>query len=51
MFATGLFSENFALSEKGTVSVDDNGKTTFKAGDEYYAKYSDQCVVTKGYNR
>ena len=32
MFAAGLFSEDFSLSEKGTVSVDDNGKTTFKAG-------------------
>ncbi len=32
MFAGGMFGEMFSLSEKGSVSVDENGKTTFKTG-------------------
>lgn len=32
MFASGAFDAMFSLSEKGAVSVDDNGKTTFKQG-------------------
>ena len=32
MFASGKFDGMFSLSEKGLVSVDDNGKTTFSLG-------------------
>ena len=32
MFASGEFNDMFSLGEKGSVSVDDNGKTTFRQG-------------------
>lgn len=32
MFASGKFNDMFSLGEKGSVSVDDNGKTTFRQG-------------------
>lgn len=32
MFASGKFDDMFSLSEKGLVSVDDNGKTVFSLG-------------------
>ena len=32
MFASGEFNDMFSLGEKGSVSVDDNGKTTFWQG-------------------
>ncbi len=39
MFASGKFDDMFFLSEKGLVSVDDNGKTTFKQG------IGDHCLI------
>ena len=32
MFASGEFGDMFSLGKKGSVSVDDNGKTTFSLG-------------------
>ena len=32
MFASGEFTDMFSLGEKGSVTVDDNGKTTFRQG-------------------
>lgn len=45
MFASGEFDDMFSLSGTGTVSVDDNGKTTFKQGN------GEHCIIYRKFDQ
>lgn len=54
MFASGKFDDMFSLGKKGAVSVDDNGKTTFRQGNGDHCliyRKSDQKVFSECINK